>query len=412
MNISDILRIAIRSIASNRMRSALTMLGIIVGVASVVIMVALGSGARAMVVEQIRSLGAYVLMVLPGEASDQGVRQEAGTGQSLTQGDAEAIASALPTVAAAAPSVRGVFQIVSGNQNWRTTVNGTTGDYFFIREWALAEGRYFTDEETLAGAKVILIGKTIATQLFNKDENPVGQSVRIANAPMTVIGVLSEKGPTGTGRDQDDIVFLPISTARQRLMGGANQIDREAVDYILVKASSHEMMPIAEQQIAWLLRQRHGLRPAQSDDFRVTDPAATMAAQTASTRVLSWLLASVASVSLVVGGISIMNIMLVSVAERRREIGLRLAVGARRRHIRMQFLVEALVVCLLGGAVGLIVGIFGTALLAGLAGWPAFLSPAAMVMAILFAGITGVFFGYYPARIAARSNPIDCLRSN
>ena len=179
-----------------------------------------------------------------------------------------------------------------------------------------------------------------------------------------------------------------------------------------MKASSNEAMPVAEQQIAWLLRQRHGLRPAQSDDFRITDPAATMAAQTASTRVLSWLLASVASVSLVVGGISIMNIMLVSVAERRREIGLRLAVGAQRSHIRMQFLVEALVVCLLGGAVGLIVGIFGAALLAALAGWPAFLSPAAMVMAILFAGITGVFFGYYPARIAARSNPIECLRSN
>jgi len=412
MNMFETLRIAIRSIASNRMRSGLTMLGIIIGVASVVTMVALGSGARTMVAEQIRSLGAHVLMVLPDEAREQGVRQEAGSAQSLTESDVRAIALEISTVAAAAPSIRGVFQIVSGNRNWRTTVNGTTADYFFVREWALAEGRYFTDEETLIGAKVTLIGQTIAEHMFDKGESPVGQTVRIANAPMTVIGVLAEKGPTGTGRDQDDIVFLPISTARQRLIGGANQVNREAVGYILVKAASNDVMSVAEQQIAWLLRQRHGLRPAHSDDFRISDPAATMAAQTASTRVLSWLLASVASVSLVVGGISIMNIMLVSVAERRREIGLRLAVGARRSHIRTQFLVEALVICLLGGVIGLIVGMVCTALVAALAGWPVFLSPAAMAMAMLFAGATGVFFGYYPARIAARSNPIDCLRSN
>jgi putative ABC transport system permease protein len=227
-----------------------------------------------------------------------------------------------------------------------------------------------------------------------------------------VIGVLSEKGPTGAGRDQDDVVFLPISTARQRLVGGANQVNREAVAYILVKAVSGGSLAVAEQQIEWLLRQRHRIRPEQAVDFRVTNPAATMQAQTASTRILSWLLASVASVSLVVGGISIMNIMLVSVTERRREIGLRLAVGARQRDIRIQFLAEALVLCLIGGALGLGLGMALAALLAQIAGWPVYLSPASMLLALLFAGGTGVVFGYYPARQAAKLDPITCLRSD
>jgi putative ABC transport system permease protein len=411
MSLFETLRIALRSIGANRMRSALTMLGIIIGVASVVTMIAIGSGARTKVAEQIRSLGAHVLMVIPAAARDQGARQQAGSAQSLTQSDARAIATELPAVAAAAPSIRGTFQLVAGNRNWRTTVNGTTPDYFMVREWALAEGRYFSAPDTAAGAKVALIGQTVATQLFGPNENPVGQTIRIATAPMTVIGVLAEKGPTGTGRDQDDVVFLPTSTVRQRLVGGANQVSREAVGYILVKATSDREMQLAEQQIVWLLRQRHGIQPGQPDDFRVTDPAASMEAQTASTRVLSWLLASVASVSLIVGGISIMNIMLVSVTERRREIGLRLAVGAKRRHIRTQFLVEALVLCLIGGVLGLILGTGGAAVLAHYAGWPVYLSPATMALAMLFAGVTGVFFGYYPARQAARADPIACLRS-
>lgn len=405
-------RIALRSIRSNRMRSALTMLGIIIGVASVVTMVAIGSGARTMITEQIRSLGANVLMVMPGAAQDQSVSQEAGTAQSLTESDARAISIELPTVVASAPSLRGTFQIVAGNRNWRTTVNATTTDYFIVREWALAEGLYFTQEDSAAGAKVALIGKTVAEQLFGEIENPIGQAIRIANAPMTVIGVLAEKGPTGTGRDQDDIVFMPVSTARQRLIGNANQVNRESVEYILVKAASSELMPVAKQQITWLLRQRHAIRSDQPDDFRITDPAATMEAETASTRVLSWLLASVASVSLVVGGISIMNIMLVSVAERRREIGLRLAVGARRSDIRRQFLVEALALCLLGGLIGLGLGVAAATLLAELAGWPVYLSPASMALAMLFAATTGIFFGYYPAQKAARADPIECLRSD
>lgn len=411
MSFFETLRIAFRSIGANRMRSALTMLGIIIGVASVVTMVAIGSGARTKVAEQIRSLGAHVLMVIPDAAREQGARQEAGSAQSLTESDAYAIATGLPTVAAAAPSIRGTFQLVAGNRNWRTTVNGTTEDYFLVREWALAEGRYFSAADTTAGEKVALVGQTVAEQLFGAGESAVGQTIRIGTAPMTVIGVLAEKGPTGTGRDQDDVVFLPLSTARQRLIGGANQVTREAVGYILVKATSDREMRVAEQQIAWLLRQRHGIRRGQPDDFRITDPAASMEAQTASTRILSWLLASVASVSLVVGGISIMNIMLVSVTERRREIGLRLAVGAKRRHIRTQFLVEALVLCLMGGVLGLMLGTGAAALLAHFAGWPVYLSPAAMALAMLFAGATGVFFGYYPARQASRADPIACLKA-
>jgi putative ABC transport system permease protein len=411
MSFLETVRIALRSIGSNKTRSALTMLGIIIGVASVLTMVAVGSGARTKVEEQIRSLGANVLMVIPGAARQQGVRQEGGSAQSLSESDARAIAADLPAVAAAAPSIRGVFQIVAGNRNWRTTVNGTTADYFVIREWGLSEGRYFSAEDEATGAKLAIVGQTVADQLFGEGASPVGRSIRIFNAPMTVIGVLSEKGPTGTGRDQDDIVFLPISTARQRLIGGANQVSREAVGYILAKAESGPRMELAEQQITWLLRQRHGILPGQPEDFRVTDPAAAMEAQTASTRVLSWLLAAIASVSLVVGGISIMNIMLVSVAERRREIGLRLAVGARRHHIRTQFLVEALVLCLLGGVLGLILGTASAAVLAHFAGWPVYLSPATMALAMVFAGATGIFFGYYPARQAARADPIACLRA-
>jgi putative ABC transport system permease protein len=412
MNWLETFRIALRSIRFNRMRSALTMLGIIIGVASVVTMIAIGSGARAKIADQIRSLGAHVLMVLPEADRSQGARQQAGSAQSLTESDAAAIMTELPAVSAAAPSIRGVFQIVAGNQNWRTTVNGTTAEYFVIREWTLAEGRYFTQADTEVGEQVALVGKTVAEELFAEQDSPVGKKVRIGNAQITVIGVLSEKGPTGAGRDQDDVVFLPISTARQRLVGGANQVNREAVAYILVKAVSGGSLAVAEQQIEWLLRQRHRIRPEQAVDFRVTNPAATMQAQTASTRILSWLLASVASVSLVVGGISIMNIMLVSVTERRREIGLRLAVGARQRDIRIQFLAEALVLCLIGGALGLGLGMALAALLAQIAGWPVYLSPASMLLALLFAGGTGVVFGYYPARQAAKLDPITCLRSD
>ncbi len=403
------LKIALRSLRSNPLRSLLTMLGIIIGVASVVTMVAVGAGAQTEVAEQIRSLGANVLMVQPGAAREGSVRRESGSGHTLTESDSDAVGS-LPVVEAAAPAVRGNVQIVAGNRNWNTTVNGTTADYFVVREWTLSRGRYFSQGEQSAAGKVALIGETVAEQLFG-DTDPLGQSIRILQVPFEVIGVLDEKGPSGSGRDQDDIVFIPISTAKLRLIGSAHQVNREAVAYVLVKAKSDEFMAAAERQITGLLRQRHRLQSDEENDFRVTNPAAAMAAQRAATKTIAWLLAAIASVSLLVGGISIMNIMLVSVTERTREIGLRMAVGARRRDIRNQFLIEALSLCLLGGIIGLVAGIGVSIGVAQLAGWPIFLAPEAMLAAILFAGAVGVFFGYYPAHRAATLDPIECLRT-
>ena len=404
MNPAETIRTASRSLRANMMRSVLTMLGIVIGVASVVAMIAIGAGARAQVEEQIRTLGANVLMIQPGDVQ-QGARA------ALTEADAAFLATEAPAVRTAAPSILSPFQIVAGNRNWRTGVNGTTPAYFVIREWGVGAGRHFTDAETASGEKVALLGATVAEQLFDEAAAAVGQSIRILNSVFTVVGVLTEKGASGTGRDQDDVVFLPINAAKQRLVGGANQLDRGMVDYILAKAVSDEAMPQARRQTAFLLRVRHRLLEDEPDDFRIRDPAASMQAQTASANILTWLLGSVAGVSLLVGGISIMNIMLVSVTERRREIGLRMALGARRRHIRWQFLAEALALCLLGGVVGIGLGIAAAVAISLLAGWPVFLSPDSVALAFGFAAGVGVVFGYFPANKAAAEDPIACLRS-
>src|SRR5215216_138309 len=402
--------IALRSLRANKMRSFLTMLGIIIGVASVITMVAVGAGAQTQVAEQIRSLGANVLMVVPGAAREGGVRKESGSRHTLTESDAAAIGSQLPQVQAAAPSIRGSHQIVRGGKNWNTTVNGTTADYFIIRDWALASGRQFSRGEEQGGGKVALIGATVARQLFDKAD-PVGGQIRISSVPFEVIGVLAEKGPSGAGQNQDDIIFIPISTAKLRLMGSASEVNREAVAYILVKAVSDEAMEGATAEIEALLRQRHRTGAKMDIDFQINNPAAEMAAQRASTTTVAWLLSAIASVSLIVGGISIMNIMLVSVTERTREIGLRLAVGARRRDIRNQFLTEAVTLCVLGGLIGLALGTAAAWAAATLAGWPIFLGTDAILFAILFAASIGIFFGYYPAHKAARLEPVEALRS-
>jgi putative ABC transport system permease protein len=403
-------RIGLRSLRANKMRSFLTILGIIIGVASVITMVAVGAGAQTRVAEQIRSLGANVLMVVPGAAQEGGVRKESGTRHTLTESDAIAIGSQILHVQAAAPSIRSNHQVVHGGRNWNTTVNGTTADYFIIREWALSSGRGFSAIDEQGGGKVALIGATVAKQLFNK-ANPVGGQIRISSVPFEVIGVLAEKGPSGAGQNQDDIIFIPISTAKLRLMGSASEVNREAVAYILVKAVSDEAMQGATAEIEALLRQRHRIAAEMDSDFQINNPAAEMAAQRASTTTVAWLLAAIASVSLIVGGISIMNIMLVSVTERTREIGLRLAVGARRRDIRNQFLTEAVTLCVLGGVIGVGLGTFAAWAVAKLAGWPIFLSTDAAAFAVLFAASIGIFFGYYPARKAARLVPIEALRS-
>ena len=401
-------RIARRALRANKLRSFLTMLGIIVGVASVITMVAVGSGAQTEIAEQIRTLGANVLMIQPGAAREGGAQTAAGGRVTLTESDAEAIAQLLE-VAAAAPSVRGNAQIVQGNRNWNTTVNGTTADMFVIREWPLAAGRHFAPSEEAGAARVAIIGRRVAAELFG-DADPIGGEIRILNTPFQVIGVLAEKGQSGAGRNQDDIIFVPISTAKLRLMGSASAVNRETVAYILAKAVSEDAIGQASASIEALLRQRHRLPAERDSDFTIANPAESMALQRASTRIFAWLLASVASVSLIVGGISIMNIMLVSVSERTREIGLRLAVGARRRDIRNQFLMEAVTLCLFGGLIGLGLGVGAAALIGDLAGWPVFIGLDAIAVALGFSGAVGIFFGWYPARKAARLEPVEALR--
>jgi putative ABC transport system permease protein len=401
--------IAWGALRANKLRSFLTMLGIIIGVASVIAMVAIGAGAETQIAEQIRSLGANVLMVEPGAVRDGGLRKESGSAHTLTEGDAAAIGAEIPQVRAAAPSIRAAFQVVHEAKNWNTIVNGTTGDYFAIRDWPLSSGRAFSGAEEERSGKIAVLGAVVARQLFG-DQNPVGGQIRIASVPFEVIGVLAEKGASGFGQNQDDVVFVPISTARLRLIGTSGEITRDSVGYILIKTMSDESMVPATAEIGALLRQRHRLPPEAESDFEITNPAAAMAARRASTTTIAWLLAAIASVSLVVGGISIMNIMLVSVTERTREIGLRIAVGARRRDIRNQFLTEAVMLCAVGGVIGLLLGTAAAGTAARLAGWPVFISLDLAIFAVAFAAGIGIFFGYYPARKAARLEPIEALR--
>jgi len=409
MNVWECFRAAFRALQTNMLRSFLTMLGIIIGVSSVITMVAVGSGAQTRVIEQIQTLGANLLMVMPGVAREGGARLKSGSRHTLTEEDAEAIAQNVPLVSVAAPSIRNYVQVVSGNKNWNTTVNGTTAAYFVAREWPLAAGRYFLSGEQTSAAKVALLGQTIAKELF-AGTDPVGQNIRIQNTPFEVIGTLAEKGTSGMGRDQDDIVFVPIAAAKTRLIGSAHAINRQSVNYVLVKATSSEAINTIAKQITTLLRVRHRITRSEPSDFRVTNPAAAMSAQKKAANTIAMLLAAIASISLVVGGISIMNIMLVSVTERTREIGLRLAVGARRRDVRNQFLIEAVTLSLSGGVVGIIVGVAASLVVADVFGWPIFLGPESLIFAIGFAAAVGIFFGYYPALKASRLNPIEALR--
>jgi putative ABC transport system permease protein len=409
MSYLESIRIALRALRANPLRSALTMLGIIIGVAAVITMVAVGEGAHARIAQQIRTLGANLLMIVPGAAQKGGAQLALGSRHTLTEADAAAIRQEIPAVDVAAPSVRGTAQIVHGDRNWNAVVNGTEPDYFIAREWPVAAGRSFTRQEVSDAAKVAVLGATVVHALFGKAD-PLGRIIRIADVPATVVGVLARKGPSGLGQDQDDVVFVPISTAKLRLFGDARAINPGAVNYVLVKVASAGAMMPAQRQIVALLRQRHRLWGGTGDDFQVRNPAAAMAAQNAATRTLTFMLAAVASVSLIVGGISIMNIMLVSVTERTREIGLRLAVGARRRDVRDQFLIEAVALCVLGGVIGILLGIGAAAMVAQIAGWPVFIGPEAVVVATGFAAAVGIFFGFYPALKASRLDPIEALR--
>ena len=408
MRHSDAMRMALAALLANPLRTLLTMLGVVIGVGCMVSMVAIGAGAQARVAEQIRAFGAHVLLVNPGANNRNGVRGAVGSRLTLTGEDARAI-QRLPSVALAAPSVFGVAQIVNGANNWSTTINGTVPDHFEIREWYLKTGRTFSQDDIQSAAKVAIIGSKVAVELF-KAEEPIGKVVRILSTPFTIIGVLSEKGVNGSGQNQDDVAFVPISTATLRLIGSANSVNRDTVGYMLVSAQSDDAMTLAMTQIQDLLRQRHHTR-AGDDDFTVTTAAATMAAQEASTRTISILLGSIAAVSLIVGGISIMNIMLVSVTERTPEIGLRLAVGARPKDIRRQFLLEAICLCCAGGVIGVALGYAAACAVGARFAWPVLLQPESAVAAIVLAGGVGTFFGWYPACRAATLQPVAALKT-
>ena len=408
MNLTGLFRIALRALAINKLRSALTMLGIVIGVGAVIVMIAVGAGARKRVEEQIRALGSNLLLVMSGARTQGGVRLALGSGQTLSEDDANAINREIPE-ALAAPALRGGAQVVWGNANWSTQIYGTTPDYLVVREWALAAGRSFEPSETSGAGKVCLIGSTVARELFGSTD-PVGQMVRIKRVPFTVIGVLETKGQSLMGTDQDDLIIMPISTARGRVLGTATQAKQRAVGTIWVKAAEGYDTKLVEEQVRALLRQRHRLQPGSDDDFSLRNLQEVMSAQEASSRVLALLLAAVASVSLLVGGIGIMNIMLVSVTERTREIGLRMAVGARTRDILGQFLVEAVTLSLIGGLVGVALGTGASLAIGSFLGWRVLLSPEAIGLAVAFAFVIGVFFGFYPARKAARLNPVEALR--
>lgn len=396
-------RIALRALARNKLRSFLTMLGIIIGVGAVIAMVAIGEGAKKKVQEQIASLGTNLLVVLPGTVTLGGARTGSGGRQTLVASDAKAIMDEIPVVSGASPVVRQVQQVIAGDQNWSTPVQGVAPEFQQIREWQVQEGRFISQADIESTAKVALIGQTVAYNLFG-DSDPIGAIIRIKKIPFHVIGILGAKGQTGNGTDQDDVIMVPYTTMMKLVMGVTY------IQQIIVAAVSADTTQEANNQIASLLRQRHKIRPGADDDFMIRNLSDIAEAASNSATVMAVLLGSIASVSLLVGGIGIMNIMLVSVTERTREIGIRMAVGARSRDIMLQFIVEAVVMAASGGVIGILVGIGSSNLIKYLAELPTLIRPDIIAISFLVSGTVGIFFGFYPARKAAQLDPIDALR--
>jgi putative ABC transport system permease protein len=398
------IRIALRALARNKLRSTLTMLGIIIGVGAVIAMVALGQGAQEQVQKQIAALGSNMLFVGSGTMNRGGLRMGNGNTQTLVNDDVQAIMRECPAVSLAAPGSGTGAQVVFGNDNWGTRINGTEPQYFDIREWSFSEGTSFTPEDVVMAANVAVIGETVRKNLFGAVD-PVGQTIRISNLPFKVIGVLIAKGQSAAmGDDQDDTIVIPITTLQKKLTG------QSWLRYITVSAKSKAASFAAQQQIQALLRDRHKIRPGQDDDFAVRNLADVAGAADEAGSVLTLLLAIVASISLLVGGIGIMNIMLVSVTERTREIGIRMAIGATESDVHRQFLIEAVTLSFIGGAIGILLGLVTTFLIPQVLGWAVSVSVIALVIAVVFSIAVGIFFGFYPARKAARLNPIEALR--
>jgi len=402
------MKIAFRALRINKLRSALTMLGIIIGVGAVIAMVSVGSGATERIQQQIASIGSNVIMVSPGSVTASGIRLGSGFAMTMTMDDAKALARDCPSVQAVAPSSRGGAQIVFGNNNWATNVQGTTPDYLSIRDIAILNGAAFTQQDVDSDAKVALLGQTVVDNLFNGDD-PIGQVIRIKHVPFTVVGTLVPKGQSPTGQDQDDIIIVPITTGQKKIFG-VSQARANSVGSMIVQARGPQAIVPAQEEMRSVLRQRHHLQPQQDDDFTIRNLEEVFKAQETSSHVMSILLAAIASVSLVVGGIGIMNIMLVSVTERTREIGLRQAVGAKTKDILTQFLVEAVTLSILGGIIGILMGLLASKLISIFAQWSTLVSPGAIALAFVFSALVGVFFGFYPARKAALLDPIDALR--
>jgi putative ABC transport system permease protein len=402
------IRIALRALRVNKLRSSLTMLGIIIGVAAVITMIGVGTGAQARVEEQIKVLGSNLIMLLPGSVTSGGARMGAGSRNTLTEDDSYAIQREIQEVQAAAPQLRGTGQVVAGNNNWSTVFYGVTPEHFEVRNWVIASGKGFDAADLAGSAKVALLGETVIRNLFG-DGDPLGQVIRIRKVPFVVIGTLGRKGQSLLGQDQDDVILMPISTARNRVLGG-NTAKQRTVGSVFVKVRDEADMSEVEGLIRNLLRQRHRIQAGQEDDFTLRNLSEVLQAQEQSSRIMTLLLAAVASVSLLVGGIGIMNIMLVSVTERTREIGLRMAVGARGRDILMQFLVEAVTLALIGGLLGIVLGVGGSYAIGHFAEWRTELDLQAIALAVGFAAAIGIFFGFYPARKASRLLPIEALR--
>jgi len=400
-----IIRVAFRALVRNKMRAALTMLGIIIGVAAVIAMVSIGQGASASVQAQIESIGTNLLFVSAGAQNVGGVRSGTGdTGtNTLTVEDLDAIKREVPSVAMVTPAVNTRAQLVSGNQNWNTSLQGVSEQYPDIRKWTVQNGAFFTDADVRTAARVIVIGQTLADTLY-PGSDPVGQTIRVTNLPFRVVGVMAAKGQDPQGRDQDDIAFAPYTTVQKKVLG------RDRVQIAYVSAISQDATYTAQSQISDLLRQRHKLTASEPDDFTVRNMTDIAEAANQTSQTMTILLACIAGVSLLVGGIGIMNIMLVSVTERTREIGIRMAIGARSSAVRSQFLIESIVLSLMGGTVGIILGVALSLAIPAMLGWPTLVSMVAILGSVVFSAAVGIFFGYYPARKAAALDPIEALR--